>query len=325
MSKIAELLENIPKLNMSVKPTPIVKLERISNKYDSNIYCMRDDLTGFAFGGNKTRKLDFLIADALKKGKDTIIGIGANQSNFCRMAAAAAKVNAMEAHLVLAGTEPEKPTGNLLVDQLFGAIIHHIDTTDDNVLLAKAKELEKQLMTQGRKVYNMPAGGSTSVGILGYVDAFDEIMQYSERTGIHFSTIFHSSGTGGTQSGLVLGQQIAGWKGKIIGISVGRSCSELDQLISNLINNATQYLSIVPENQGKIIIDDNYFGKCYGARTVEAYEAITTFANYEGIMLDHVYTGKGASGMIDYLKKGLINKTENILFIHTGGNIELFE
>lgn len=325
MTKISELLKKTPKLQMTVAPTAIYKMENISKKYNANIYCMRDDLTGFAFGGNKTRKLDYLIADALRLGKDTIIGIGANQSNFCRMAAAAAKVNNMDAHLVLAGKKPDKPTGNLLIDHIFGATIHHVDTTKDDELLAFAANLEKELTASGKKTYNMPSGGSTSTGILGYVDAFDEIMAFSEKTNINFDKIFHASGSGGTQAGLTLGQQLYGWTGEIIGISVGRNKEELTEVINKLVDESKNKFGFKKQINCDIIVDDDYIGDCYGTRTSEGEKAIKEFAFLEGILLDFVYTGKGAAGMLEYVKTEKIKAKENILFIHTGGNIELFE
>jgi D-cysteine desulfhydrase len=321
---ITNILKRYPKLNLSVTPTPIQKLGALSGKFKTNIYCMRDDLTGFAFGGNKTRKLDYLMADAKQKGKDTIIGIGANQSNFCRMATAAATVNGMETHLVLAGNEPETPTGNLLVDHLFGAIIHHTDTENVEVLTERAAELEKQLKTQGKRVYNMPSGGSTPIGILGYVSAFDEILEFQRKQGILFDAIFFASGSGGTQAGLVLGQQLTNWKGKIIGINVGFAKEQMEYIVEGHVKSTANMIAkeIVPN---EIIVDANFIGDAYGVKTNGGKEAIELFAKSEGILLDYVYTGKAAAGMIEYLRSGKINRSENILFIHTGGNIELFE
>lgn len=321
---IKKLLESFPSLNMTVKPTPIQKLNKISEICGTNIFCMRDDLTGFAFGGNKNRKLDYLIADALKNESDTLIGIGSNQSNFCRMTAGAGIVNDLEVHLVLAGEKPEVATGNLLVDHLFDAIIHHVDTDDDKVLLEKAGRLEKELISQGMKVYNMPSGGSTKIGILGYIEAFQEILDFEEKSGTQFDCIIFASGSGGTQAGLVAGKALANTTHDIIGISVGRSKEELEGIVLDLANQATEMAGCkVSTNMVKV--DDSYIGESYGARTYGGEEAISLFAKNEGILLDYVYTGKGASGLIDYCRKGSFSDTQNILFIHTGGNIALFE
>ena len=321
---INQFLSRYPKLNMSVLPTPIHKLSRISEICNTEIYCMRDDLTGFAFGGNKTRKLDFLVADALKTGFDTLIGIGANQSNFCRMTAGAGKANNLDVQLVLSGKKPEKLTGNLLVDKLFGATIHHIDTEDDSLLLEEAANLEKKLTSEGKKVYNMPLGGSTNIGALGYINAFQEILDFSEKTKIIFNTIILASGSGGTQAGLNAGKIISNSHHKIIGISVGRAKQELEDINFEIIRktfHGTDFKAI----KDVINVDDSYIGEGYGKRTDGCIEAVSQFAKLEGILLDYVYTGKAAAGLFDYAIKEKFNNNENVLFIHTGGNIELFE
>jgi L-cysteate sulfo-lyase len=232
MDQINKILSKFSQFKFSILPTPISKLENISAKYNANIYCMRDDLTGFAFGGNKTRKLDFLIADAKTQGYDTLIGVGANQSNFCRMTAAAGKVAGLEVHLLLSGPKPEKPTANLMLDYLFGAVVHHTNATENATIEEESKQLEKELTQLGKKVYCMPMGGSTPLGAMGYLKAFGEIMDYSRNNTIQFDKIFLSSGSGGTQAGLILGQMLCKWKRQIIGISVGRNETELIQVIT---------------------------------------------------------------------------------------------
>ena len=319
---ISKLLKAYPKLNMSVIPTPIQRLNKISKLLNVNIYCMRDDLTGFAFGGNKTRKLDYLIADALEQKSNTLIGIGSNQSNFCRMTAGAGIVNGLEVNLVLAGSKPDVPTGNLLVDHMFNARIHHVDTDDDNVLLENAKKLEQELIKKGKKVYNMPSGGSTSIGILGYIEAFKEIIDYEQNNNIHFDTIIHASGSGGTQAGLVAGKALEGVDNKIIGISVGRGKLELSDIVLDLANQATEQMGC-KVSADLVHVDDTFIGECYGAKTESGEEAISFFAKHEGVLLDYVYSGKAAAALIDYCRKGKLGKGQNILFIQK--NIEVFE
>ena len=321
---IHKLLTSFPKLDMTVKPTPIQKLNKSSKVCNTNIFCMRDDLTGFAFGGNKNRKLDYLIADAIKKGADTLIGIGSNQSNFCRMLSGAGVVNDLEVNLVLAGVKPEIATGNLLINHLFNSIIHHVDTDEDKVLLENAKKLEKELTLKGKKVYNMPSGGSTKIGILGYIEAFGEIIDYERNNRIHFDYIIHASGSGGTQAGLIAGKTLANTNQTIIGISVGRKKDELRDIVVDLANQITELMECKVSKE-TVHIDDSYMGECYGVKTKSGKEAISLFAKNEGILLDYVYTGKAAAGLLDYCRKGKFRKDHNILFIHTGGNIELFE
>ena len=321
---IKDLLAKYPKLNMSILPTPVHRLNNLSEKFGLNIYCKRDDMTGFAFGGNKTRKLDYLIAEALSLKKDTIVAIGANQSNFCRMAAAAGVLNGLEVHLVLSGEKTGTPTGNLLVDHLLEVNIHHILTEDDDQVAAAAGSLEKELIKKGKNVYNMPLGGSVPTGIFGYVEAFGEILGFCEQNDIKFNKMFHATGSGGTQAGLVVGQAVSGWEGEIIGFSVGKAGGLLSVIIIELANQTSNIFDIQFDPE-LVRIDESYVGEKYGAKTEKGSEAIKIFAQNEGIMLDNVYTGKAAAGLLDYIKKDYLNKDDNILFIHTGGNIELFE
>ena len=318
------ILKQFPKLTMSLLPTPLHRLDRVSKVCSANIYCKRDDLTGFAFGGNKTRKLDFLIADAKEKKADAIIAIGANQSNFCRMAAGAAIANGLEAHLVLGGSEPEKLTGNLLLNDLFGATMYHVDSSEVKKWEEIAQSLEKELTEKGKRVYKMPWGGSTSIGTLGYVEAFSEILDDAERMGITFNMIFHASSSGGTQAGLVVGQELADWDGQIIGIGVAKNKDELSNDVYSLASKTGKVLDVSIRRES-VIVDMAYMGPEYGSRTKECEAAIRLFAGKEGIILDNVYVGKAAAGLIDYGKRGFFDKTDNVLFIHTGGNIELFE
>jgi L-cysteate sulfo-lyase len=324
MNNIDHSLLGFPRFEFSILPTPIQKLENLSSKFNAQIFCMRDDLTGFAFGGNKTRKLDFLIADAKSKGFDSLIGVGANQSNFCRMTAAAGKVAGMEVHLLLSGPKPERPTANLMLDYLFGAKVYHTDAYENSAVEKESELLEKELINKGKKVYRMPMGGSTPLGALGYLNAFVEIMEYCNKNNVVFDKIFIASGSGGTQAGLVLGQMIYTWTGQLLGISVGRSAAELKQVIAQIVKGSCKLLNIDYQNT-EILVDESFIGKAYGIPTNECEQAIEDFANFEGILLDKVYTGKAAAGILDYIINGKISKDENILFIHTGGNIELFE
>ena len=329
MSKfLKEHLEQFPNLSMSILPTPVHRLEFLSRKYSSNIYCKRDDLTGFAFGGNKIRKLDYLLKDALNQKCDSIVTNGSNQSNWCRMTATAGATNMLEVHLVLAGKKPDKSTANLLLDELVGANIHHVETNDDTLLEMVSLELVEKLKRQGKHPYYMSVGGSNSIGALGYIKAFQEILEYSIQTGIKFSKIYLASGSAGTQAGLVVGQLLSGWKGIITGINVSRSKSEQEEKVKIIVEDTLRLLNVRmdPSIWNKnVVCDDNYLGEGYRKNTEGARQAIELFGRKEGIFLDEVYTGKAAAGLIDHLEKGLISSDENVLFIHTGGNVQLFE
>lgn len=324
MSTIQEKLKSYPRLHNSLVPTPVHRLGHLSDEYNVNVYCKRDDLTGFGFGGNKTRKLDFLLAHALGAGCDTLIAIGANQSNFCRVAATYGVAAGMEVHLVLGGKQPENPTGNLRVDHLLGVLCHHVDSADWDSWACEAEELEKELTSQGKKVYRMPVGGSTPRGALGYVEAFSEIIADGSRLGVEFDTIIHASSSAGTQAGLVLGQAISGWSGRIVGISVAKPQAELRQDVLELARTTAAEID-ARVDRSSIVVDDRYIGDAYAARTPACREAVEMFARRFGIFLDYVYTGKAAAALIDYLRQSRFEKKSNVLFIHTGGNIELFE
>ncbi len=321
MAVIEEVLQEIPREKLSLLPTPFHRLERLSEETGCDLWIKRDDLTGFGFSGNKTRKFDFLIADALQKECDSLIGIGANQSNFCRILAAAGSRYDLEVFLILSGEKPVKPTGNLLLDHLLEATVFHVSREARE---AKSRKLYDKLTAEGRNVYWMPPGGSTPVGTLGYAAAFGEILKDMQKHQVNIRHIIHASSSAGTQAGLVLGQAVSGWEGRITGISVDVPEEELAQNVYTLASEAGKRLGIrVPREL--VYTDGAYIGEGYGIPTEACIQAINQFARKEGIFLDSVYTGKGASGFLDYCRKGYIRPQEPALFIHTGGNIQLFE
>lgn len=324
MAAIEEHLKPFSKLKNSLLPTPVHRLDWLSDEYGVNVYCKRDDLTGFGFGGNKTRKLDFLLPDALDKGCDTLIAVGANQSNFCRMAAAYGVACNMEVHLVLGGCKPAAPTGNLRLDHLLKVTCHHVDSSDWDDWAGEAEKLDKQLTSHGGKVYRMPVGGSTPRGALGYVDAFAEIMADQLLLGVEFDAIIHASSSAGTQSGLVVGKTVASWRGTIIGIDVAKPKAVLEKEVLELAMATAAEIGATVD-PSSVVVDDGYMGEAYAVRTDGCREAVELFARRLGIFLDYVYTGKAAAALIDYLRKGRFDKGANVLFVHTGGNIELFE
>ena len=326
--KILLAIHHIPRLNLSFLPTPLHKLENVSRLHDANIYCKRDDLTGFAFGGNKTRKLDFLIRDAITRGADCIVTYGSQQSNWCRITAAAGARYGLKVYLVLAGKENVIPTGNLLLDHLAGAEIHNMDSENDDVLAGECMHLVDKLKTYGKNPYYLKVGGSTTLGTMAYVAAFVEIMEYTEATGTVFDSIFVAAGSGGTQAGLVAGKMLCDWPGQIVGINVSRDEKEQKELVKTILKGVFQYLGREVGDAAldkAVINDDHYIGEGYGRKTEACTRAISLFAGKEGIFLDEVYTGKAAAGMIDYIISRKTDGNKNILFVHTGGNIQLFQ
>ncbi len=319
-----DAIKQFPTVSLSILPTPLHKLENISRETGVNIYCKRDDLTGFAYGGNKTRKLDFLIADAINKKANTLIAVGAIQSNFCRMASAAGKASGLDVHLVLGGKKPDKPTGNLLLSYLFGASIHFVESDDWNILEREGELLAEKFKSQGKNVYWLPIGGSTPIGALGYVNALIEILDDCKRLGISTNTIIHTSSSSGTQGGLIVGKKLTGWQGKIIGMGVAKTEKQLSKEVFELAHDTGKLLHVSIDKKD-VMLDNSYMGTAYGARTAACESTIKFFAEKEGIVLDNVYTGKAAAGLLDYAKRGLFSPNENVIFIHTGGTVEIFE
>lgn len=313
---------------MSLLPTPVHRLNNLSARLNIDLFCKRDDLTAFAFGGNKIRKLDYLLMDAIANGYDCLITFGAVQSNWCRMTSTAGKVNGLDVFLVLSGEEPEKDTANLLLDKLAGAAITYINSLDRDDIIRETRMRMEELEKGGRKPYYMPVGGSVATGSLGYVQAMAEILEYSENSDLDFEDLVVASGSAGTQAGLVAGQLISGWKGRITGMAVSREGHEQEQ---NVLDIAKDTLDILDyeynedELRSLVSVDDHYLGEGYRMITPECKEAIQDFVQYEGIFLDEVYTGKAAAGLIDYARQGKFAGRGPVLFIHTGGNVQLFE
>jgi L-cysteate sulfo-lyase len=228
----------------------------------------------------------------------------------------------MSVHLVLGGAKPARPTGNLILDEMLGAEIHFVESSDWNDWETESAKVAAELESKGRKVFRIPIGGSVPVGVAGYVSAFIEIMKDQDRLGLSFDHMIHASGSGGTQAGLVVGKALAGWDGKISGISVSMDRETLEDLVFAL---AVQTASLLKGSVSRkyVEVDDNFIGEGYAKKTAAAEKAMEVFARKEGIFLDHVYTGKAASALLDWLEKGGL-AGQKVLFLHTGGQAELF-
>lgn len=325
---ICKFLKGIPKLEMSLLPTPVHRLNNLSARLSTDIYCKRDDLTAFAFGGNKIRKLDYLIKNAIDNGYDSLITFGAIQSNWCRMTSTAGKVNDLDVSLILSGLKPEKDTANLILDKLAGADISFIESLEREDILKAVDIKSAELKEKGKKPYYMPVGGSVAIGSLGYIRAMAEIMEYSENSGVEFKDIIVASGSAGTQAGLVAGQVIGGWQGCITGMAVSRDRTEQEQNVFTITKESLDLIGFEYSDdhvRSLVKVDDNYLGEGYRKITPECSQAIKDFVRFEGIFLDEVYTGKAAAGMIDYARAGKFSQKASVLFIHTGGNVQLFE
>jgi D-cysteine desulfhydrase family pyridoxal phosphate-dependent enzyme len=313
-------LEPIPRLKFAHLPTPVESLPRLSTFLGGpQIFVKRDDQTGLAFGGNKIRKLEFLLAEAQASGAKLLISTGAVQSNHCRQTAAAAAKFGFDCILVLIGERPDQSTANLLMDELFGAEIVWVSDqmNRDRVLW----DINNDALTMGRHPYLIQYGGSSPTGALGYTFAMEEMLGQD----VEADWVIVASSSGGTHAGLVLGQHVYGYRGKVLGISIQESKDELKARIAKLASATSEKLEKrVQFTVDDILVIDQYCRDGYGVLTDAEREAIRIFARYEGLLLDPVYTGRAAAGMIDLIRNRFFNKNDTILFWHTGGQPALF-
>jgi len=317
MRAIQRVLSDYPSAELTVMPTPVYKLRRLSARIGQNVYVMREDLTGFAIGGNKVRKLDYLIGDAIKQRTDTLITVKA--SNFSRNAAAAGRVFGFDVHVLLAGKEAGQNPASQALFKEFGTHLYYIDSEDQGAVFAESAKLATELKNQGRRIYELHPGGSDEIGSLGYLNAFDEIVRYSQSTGVRFSKIIHSTGSTATQVGLLLGQHISAYETTIIGMAASQRAGVQTERIRKLAVAAADMIQI-EFDESTIVVEDGFIGPGYAIPSPEGNDAIEIFAATEGILLDDVYTGKAAAGLIQYATDNKFAEDDNILFIHTGGN-----
>ena len=322
-------LARFPRRRYTEGWTPLEHLPQLTHHMNGpHIFIKRDDLLGLSGGGNKTRKLEFLVADALRQGADTLITCGAVQSNHCRLTLAAAVKEGMNCRLVLEQRVPDSydpdASGNNFLFRLLG--VEKITVVDGGVDLAAAMQAEAdQVAAEGRKAYVIPGGGSNPIGTLGYISCAQEILAQAFQKGIQFDHLVCASGSGGTHSGILVGLRGMGSKIPVTGISVRRPVPEQEQLIGGLVKATREFLGMPPEIQeGEMKIFDDYVGEGYSIPTAGMAEAVRTFARIEGILLDPVYTGKAAHGLLHLIQQGYFKQGERVLFLHTGGAPGLF-
>ncbi|MFX0086151.1 MAG: D-cysteine desulfhydrase family protein [Candidatus Hodarchaeota archaeon] len=317
-------LEEIPRIYLCSLPTPIEPLKRLSKHLGSiNIFIKRDDLTGIAFGGNKNRKLEFLLADAIEKGSDVIITEGAIQSNHCLQTAACASKIGLECELVLSGAAPDFITGNLLLDQILDVKIHRIRENSDRSRYMK--KLEQHLKSEGKKPYIIPTGGSTKIGALGYLKCLSEILIQSNEMHITFNYLVHSTGSGGTQSGTLIGKEFYYPELEVFGVSEGEPKEKLISEIKKIMREFDkEWNTNINFEKIEINVLEGYFGAGYGIVNQELIDTVKLVAKLEGIFLDPVYNGKAMIGLIDLIKTEVIPRNTNVLFLHSGGGPAIF-
>jgi D-cysteine desulfhydrase len=282
----------------------------------------RDDQTGLATGGNKARKLEFLVAEAMQKGADTIITTGAVQSNHARQTAAAAVKFGLRCCLVLGGESPNRWTGNLLLDELVGAEIRWAGERDRSQVMG---EVAEEMTRAGCQPYIVPVGGSNPLGAAGYVEAMVELVAQLAERDLQVERVILPTGSGGTQAGLVVGAKALGLAGRIEGISVSATQDVLKARLEELVTETTASLGLdLSFTSDDIIVHDAYLGEGYAKMGPPEREAIRLSARTEGLLLDPVYTGRALAGLMDLIRRGVFGKGETILFWHTGGTPALF-
>jgi len=311
----------LPREPLAHLPTKIESLSRLTKNLDGpELFIKRDDQTGLAFGGNKTRKLEYLMAQALAEGADLVLTAGADQSNHCRQTAAAAARCGLDCTLVLVEPAPETSTANLFLDKLLGADLIWTEKDMRDQVLDKAY---KEATSRGKKPYLIPYGGSNAVGAYAYFNAIKELQE--QLADEMPDWIIFASSSGGTQAGLLAGAQNYHLQTKILGISVDESERVLKDRVFRLASEVSNLYGDKKDiNPDQILINDDFVGGGYGILNDQDREAIHLFAKTEGILLDPVYTGRAGAGLVHLIREGYFSKNERILFWHTGGTPALF-
>lgn len=318
-------IESLPRLHLATLPTPLDEAPRLSEWLGVRVLFKRDDLTGFALGGNKARKLEFLIADALLNKAEVVVTGGGPQSNHARMTAAAARRAGMNAILVFTGNPPDESNGNLLLDEILGAEILYTHTENTSETDRTIERVTAELSAKNQRPYLIPRGGSTVLGCISYVLAVGELIEQLSANNVEPDFVFITTGSCGTHAGILAGYKYCRAKTPVIGITVSRPVSEGEQRIMRLVQDTSNFLGTpLPIERGEVIIKDGYVGQGYGFITPEAREAILQVARLEGVFLDPVYTGKTMAGLIDLVRRGEIPRGSTVVFWHTGGAPGLF-
>lgn len=322
-------LARFPRVFLAHLPTPLERLDRLSKELGGpEIWIKRDDCTGLSTGGNKTRKLEFLMAEALAQGADTVITQGATQSNHARQTAAFAAKLGMACHILLedrtgSNDRNYNGNGNVLLDHLHGATTSKRAGGMD--MAAEMETVAARLRTEGRKVYIIPGGGSNPTGALGYVNCAFELVSQANDRGLAIDHIVTATGSAGTQAGLITGLKALNAGIPLLGIGVRAPKEKQEDSVFALAQRTAEKLGCPGVvTRADVVADSSYVGAGYGIPREDTLEAIRMFAQLEAILLDPVYSGKGAAGLIDYCRKGRFKKGERVVFVHTGGSAALF-
>jgi D-cysteine desulfhydrase family pyridoxal phosphate-dependent enzyme len=320
MATALAALMSLPAIPLAPQPSPIEALSRlpatIGGPTPPRVFIKRDDLLTFGCGGNKVRKMQAVVAEALAQGADALITCGGVQSNHARVTAAAGAALGLKVVLIVNGPAQEQPTGNARLDALFGAEVRHVARREDRdpTMAAVAAELR----AAGRRPFIVPLGASTATGALGFARGVAEIAA----AGVKPDVILHASSSGGTQAGLMAGCALLGMRTRVIGISADESAASLSAIVSRLLDQIAERVGAkreTIEGAGGIEVDDTQVGAGYGVPTSASTEALELTARREGILLDPVYTAKAMAGLIARLRAGAFTSDDTVLFWHTGG------
>lgn len=319
-------IESLPRFPLAQLPTPIATLNRLTDFIGGpRLLIKRDDQTGLALGGNKTRKLEFLVGHARAQGANALVTLGAAQSNHCRQTAAAAAAAGFKCDLILNGTKPDVPNGNLLLNELLGATLHWIERPQR---AAKLKSVGEQLQADGRRPYLIPVGGSNGIGATGYVAAMLELMEQLRATGQRVDHIVFGTSSGGTQAGIILGARLTGFTGNLVAVSIDKNDPEhfeYESEVAQIANDCAAYVGADARfTKDDVKVTYGYKGEGYGIIGDLERDAIRLMARNEGILLDPVYAGRAFGGLLDLIRKGTFKRDETVLFWHTGGAPALF-
>ena len=316
------MANNIPRVSLAQLPTPFYKLQNISAELGRNIYIKRDDMTGVSLGGNKVRKLEYLLADAMQKGCDVVLTTGGAQSNHAMLTAACCRRLGIEPILVLKGRGVMGRKGNLLLEALMDVDVRFVDSDSYDDVYAEMDRIAAELRAAGRNPYLVPVGGSVPLGTVGYVEAAREAFAQASARSVKIDRVVCTAGSGGTMAGMVLGAMLYGNGAKVTGIAV---CDDpFEEIVTELVNETAKLMgkdiAITPAD----VDVKRYWGAGYAQPSEEGLAAICMMAQKEGLMIDPVYTGKTFAGLIDLCKKGYIGENETVLFLHSGGAASLF-
>ena len=326
---LRERLERHPRARLAHLPTPLERMHRLEAALDGPpLFVKRDDCTGLATGGNKARKLEYLLGEARAGGATHVVSFGALQSNHARQTAAAAAALGLGCDLFLVrrvdwSEAAYTVSGNLLLDDLLGARMHLVD--DEAAAAAALRDRLTELESAGQRVFVIPTGGSNEIGALGYVGCALELVEQAADLGIEIGSVVHATSSGGTQAGLIVGLAALGSPSEVIGVNVyARDVGAQESELRALARSTAAHLGVDPPTEDRFTIDPNHLGPDYGIPTAATFEALDLVARCEGLLLDPVYSGKAMGGLIARIRRGELPRERPVVFVHTGGAAALF-